>query len=201
MTPIQTTDATIAALREPTESTSASDAHTGEVIPAKRGSRRPWSPAATELASADLSVVEALFVQTARKFTSDGSTITLGGLTPTLYFASRPSREVGQLPTVDFVALWTQGADSFAADPPEAVLSFFDRLLQPDEIPPDDVTVVLRQPVMLGDALTYSIDVVEGSVPAETGGCSVFIDATRPALAPIAAAYVRRCSLGESSTR
>ena len=165
----------------------------------KRGSQRPWSPAAKELASADLSVVEALFVQPARKFASNEGTITLTGLTPTLYFASRPTRDVGQVSIPDFVTLWNHGKDSFAADPPEAVLSFFDVLLHPGEAPPDDVTVVLHDPVVLGDALTYEIDVVSGTMPAETGGCSVFIEATRPALAPVVAAYVRRCRLGVSS--
>ncbi len=186
-------------MRKPTAPTSASDAPAADPTPGARGSRRPWLPAATELASTDLSVVEALFVQTARKFTSNGSAITLSGLTPTLYFASRPSRDVGLLPTEDFVALWSGGEGSFAADPPDATISFFDRLLQRDETPPDDVTVVLRDPVLLGDAVTYAIDVVSGSVPADTGGCSVFIDATRPALVPMVAAYVRRCSLGDSS--
>jgi hypothetical protein len=146
-------------------------------------------------------VVEALFVQTARKFTSDGPTITLSGLAPTLYFASRPSRDVGHVLTVDFLALWNEGEDSFGADPPEAVLSFFDRLLQPDEAPPDDVTVVLREPVLLGDALSYSIDVITGTVPHETGGCSLFIDATRPALGPVAVAHVRLSPIRDARPR
>ena len=186
-------------MKKPTAPTSPSDAPAADPTPGTRGSRRPWSPAAKELASTDLSVVDALFVQTARKFTSNNSTITLSGLTPTLYFASRPSRDVGLLPTEDFVALWSGGEGSFAEDPPDATISFFDRLLQRDETPPDDVAVVLRDPVLLGDAVTYAIDVVNGSVPSDTGGCSVFIDATRPALVPMVALYVRRCSLGESS--
>jgi hypothetical protein len=177
-------------MTKPTEVTPRSESQ-------RPGSRRPWSPAAKELASADLSVVEALFVQTARKFTSTGPMITLSGLTPTIYFASRPSLDVGQVLTADFLALWNEGEDSFDMNPPEAVLSFFDRLLLPDEAPPDDVTVVLRDPVLLGDALSYAIDIITGTVPHETGGCSIFIDATRPGLAPIAAAYVRRSSLGD----
>ena len=155
-------------------------------VTAGAGSGRPWAPAVTAPASRPLGHLEAVFVQSAKKFSSGGDTVTLGGVSPTLYFASRPTWEVGQLQTRDFVALWDHGERSFAEEPPSAVLAFFDPLLQADEAPPDDVTVVLRDPVLLGDALTYAIEVVAGIVPADTGGCSVFIDVSSGSIAPFA---------------
>ncbi len=90
--------------------------------------------------------IEALFVQSASSLASDGEkTITLNGLSPsTLYFADRPQREVGHMPTKLFVELWGDGENSFAVDPPNAVLSFAD----PDDRPPQDVVVTIRDPKM-----------------------------------------------------
>jgi hypothetical protein len=125
---------------------------------------------------------DAFFVLNARKFTSDGDAVTLLGFAPvTLYFADRPRREVGHLGTRDFLALWDRGEHGFEAHPPVALLAFLDPLLGPEEAPPDDVAVVLRDPYVRGDALTYTVELLAGTLPAETGSCSLFIDArTRP---------------------
>ncbi len=98
----------------------------------------------SEITERELEDIEALFVQTARSLASDGDkTITLDGLSPsTLYFADRPQREVGHMPTKLFVDLWGDGENSFAIDPPNAVLSFAD----PDDRPPHDVVVTIRDP-------------------------------------------------------
>ena len=71
--------------------------------------------------------IDALFVQSATAFSSDGGTITLHGVADsTVYFADRPRREIGHIPSRRFVELWDTGANSFAIDPPNAVLSFLD---------------------------------------------------------------------------
>jgi hypothetical protein len=68
---------------------------------------------------------ESMFVQTAGGFTSDGATVTLQDVTSaTLYFSDRPQRVVGHMATADFVDLWDEGDNSFAVDPPNAVLAF-----------------------------------------------------------------------------
>jgi hypothetical protein len=98
--------------------------------------------------------------------------VTLHGLAAaTVYFADRPRREVGHLRSSSFVELWQAGAESFAVDPPNAVLSFLD-----GEDTPDDVVVVLHDPRLDGDDLTYTVDVLEGTLPESTGPCVLFID-------------------------
>ena len=64
----------------------------------------------SEVTEAQLEDIEALFVQTAGRLTSDGSgQLTLEGVSPsTIYFADRPKREVGHMATSRFVDLWTE---------------------------------------------------------------------------------------------
>lgn len=117
--------------------------------------------------------IDALFVQSATGFTSEGGTVTLHGLAEsTVYFAERPRREVGHLRSSSFVELWDVGVYGFAVDPPNAVLSFLD-----DGDASDDVVVVLHEPRLAEGELTYRVDVLEGTLPARTGLCAVFIDA------------------------
>ena len=57
---------------------------------------------------------QSMFVQTAQAAVSDGTTLTLKGVTPsTLYFSDRPQRVVGHMTTADFVELWDAGENSF----------------------------------------------------------------------------------------
>src|SRR6266487_3822379 len=105
--------------------------------------------------------IEALFVQTAASMTSDGESLTLVGLSPsTLYFADRPQREVGHMPTRRFVEFWGEGDNSFAENPPNAVLSFAEL----GDRPPEDAVVVIHEPSLDGDMLRYRIKVLDGTV-------------------------------------
>ncbi len=133
--------------------------------------------------------IDALFVQSATGFSSGHGTVTLHGLTSsTVYFADRPRREIGQLPSRRFIELWNAGVNSFAVDPPDAVLSFLDE----DGHAPDDAVVVLREPHLAGDELTYSVDVLEGTLPERSGACALFIDVFGRLLAPASVAGARR---------
>ena len=124
--------------------------------------------------------IDALFVQSATGFTSEGETITLRGLAEsTVYFADRPRREVGHMRSSSFIELWDAGVYSFAVDPPNAVLSFLD-----DGNAPDDVVVVLHDPRLDPDGLTYRVDVLEGTLPERTGACALFIDSFGRPLSP-----------------
>lgn len=134
---------------------------------------------------------ESMFVQTASGFTSDGATVTLQGVTAsTLYFSDRPERVVGHMSTRDFVDLWDEGENSFAADPPNAVLAF----VEADADAPADTVVVITEPVLGADGLSYSIEVLEGSVPTEGGPVTLFIDPFGRPLSPVSACGVRRRS-------
>jgi len=124
--------------------------------------------------------IDALFVQSATGFTSDGETITLHGIAEsTVYFADRPRREVGHMRSNSFIELWDVGVYSFAIDPPNAVLSFLD-----GDDSPDDVVVVLHEPRLEDDDLSYRVDVLEGTLPERSGPCSVFIDSFGRPLSP-----------------
>ena len=62
------------------------------------------------LGSATHERIDALFVQSATGFTSEGETITLRGLAEsTVYFADRPRREVGHMRSSSFIELWDAG--------------------------------------------------------------------------------------------
>jgi hypothetical protein len=117
--------------------------------------------------------IDALFVQSATALTSGLGRITLHGLTDsTVYFADRPRREIGHIRSHRFLELWDAGVASLALDPPNAVLSFLDD----DDDAPEDAVVVLREPRLDGDTLTYRVEVLEGRLPARAGPCSLFID-------------------------
>jgi hypothetical protein len=114
----------------------------------------------------------------------------LRGITPsTLYFSDRPQRVVGHMTTVDFVDLWGIGDNSFESDPPNAVLAF----LEPGADVPDDVVVVLKEPNLGGGGeLTYSIEVLDGTVPEYAGPVTLFIDPFGRPLSPVSVCGVRR---------
>jgi hypothetical protein len=133
--------------------------------------------------------IDALFVQSATAFSSGPGTITLHGLADsTVYFADRPRREIGHIPSHRFVELWETGANSFSIDPPNAVLSF----LKAEGPAPEDAVVVLRDPVLEGDTLTYSVEILEGSLPARYGSCSLFIDVFGRPVSPVACSAPQR---------
>jgi hypothetical protein len=143
----------------------------------------------TEILAEQLETEESMFVQTAQGIESDGETVTLRGITPsTLYFSDRPQRVVGHMTTADFVDLWSIGDNSFESDPPNAVLSF----LEPGADVPDDVVVVLKEPNLGGGELTYSIEVLEGTVPEYAGPVTLFIDPFGRPLSPVSVCGVRR---------
>jgi hypothetical protein len=113
--------------------------------------------------------------------------LNLNGIAPTtLYFSDRPQRITGHIPTEEFFDSWGEGDDSFASDPPNAVLSIFTE----EEI--HDVVVVLSDPTLDGDQVSYSVDILDGEMPANGGASSLFIDMIGRPLTPVSVAGVRR---------
>lgn len=136
-----------------------------------------------------LGEIESMWVQTAQRAVNDGKRLTLEGLAPaTLFFSDRPQRVVGHVGTPDFVGLWKEGGNSFAEDPPNAVLAY----LEPGDDSPEDAVVVLRDPATSDGSISYAIEVLEGSVPTETGAVSLFIDPLGRPLSPGSVAGVHR---------
>jgi hypothetical protein len=71
---------------------------------------------------------EVLFVQSANGVAFKDGVLSLKDVSPTtIFFADRPERAIGHVRNDMFLKLWTEGKNSFKADPPNASLSFFDR--------------------------------------------------------------------------
>jgi hypothetical protein len=137
----------------------------------------------------ELEAEQSMFVQTAQGMASDGTTLTLKGVTPsTLYFSDRPQRVVGHMSTADFVDLWAEGDNSFEDDPPNAVLAF----LEPGDQVPEDAVIVIQDPHLDNRDLCYSIEALEGTVPAHSGPVTLFIDPFGRPLSPVSVCGVRR---------
>ncbi len=133
--------------------------------------------------------IEALFVQSAHGLTTSKGSVTFHGLAhATIFFSDRPQRVVGHLSSRKFVDQWGEGEDSFAEDPPNAVLSF----LEDGDTVPEEVTMTISDPHLDGDTLTYTVDILDGMLPASSGPCSLFIDPVGRPLSPMSVAGVRR---------
>lgn len=145
-------------------------------------------PQSKQGASEDDKSVQYLFVQNAHSISSEGDKLTLHGIGPTtLFFSDRPQRIAGHGATAELVKDWSEGEDSFANDPPNATLSI---LGGEDEIV--DVVMVLSDPVLKNDQLTYTVKVLDGTLPAKGGASSLFIDVIGRPLTPVSAGGVAR---------
>ena len=130
-----------------------------------------------------------MFVQTATGTITKEGTLTLTGVTAsTLYFSDRPRRDVGHMTTSEFVELWGVGGNSFETDPPNAVVSF----LEASDEAPQDAVVVLKNPALSDGELSYSVDVLEGTLSVDSGPVTLFIDPFGRPLSPMSVCGVRR---------
>jgi hypothetical protein len=132
-----------------------------------------------------------LFVQTSKEvaFDKPASKLTLNGVSPvTLFFSDRPERVAGNMKTAAFVPFWSEGKDSFLSDPPNADIS----ILEDNKL--RQVVVVLRDPVLQGDNLSYTVKLLQGDMPVRGADASVFIDVIGMPLTPLSYAGVARRS-------
>ncbi|WP_457585069.1 hypothetical protein [Ensifer canadensis] len=146
----------------------------------------PFRP---RLAQAADEVADFLFVQTASamKFDKASSKLTLEGIgAATLFFSDRPERIAGNMETTAFVPFWSKGKDSFLSDPPNADLS----ILKGKKL--QQIVVVLENPELNGNNLTYTVRVVGGEMPEKGSEVSVFIDVIGMPLTPLSYAGVAR---------
>lgn len=88
--------------------------------------------------------------------------------------------------TAAFIPFWSQGSDSFLSDPPNANLSILENgtLRQ--------AAVVLRDPVLNGEDLHYTVEIIDGEMPALGDNASLFIDIIGMPLTPLSFAGARR---------
>ncbi len=131
--------------------------------------------------------VELLYVQNSHDVLVEKHRLTLKKISATtIYFSDRPQRVAGHMTTTAFVAEWGRGENSFAANPPNANLSIFNK----NEI--IDVVVTLMNPRLVGEDLIYDINILQEDSQGVSGQCSVFIDPVGRPLSPTSGAGVHR---------
>jgi hypothetical protein len=114
-------------------------------------------------------VKEFLFVQNASSGSFKDGRLTLDGAGPILFFSDRPYRIFGHTRPEHFGDAWDSGTDSFADDPPNAVLSILSEDLQ-------SFGMVLSNPSYNNGTISYAVTVEDGTVPPKFGHASLFID-------------------------
>jgi hypothetical protein len=132
---------------------------------------------------------EFLFVQSAKGMTFDKATnkLTLEGVSPaTVFFSDRPDRIAGNMTTAAFIPFWSKGKDNFQSNPPNADVS----ILEGTQL--KQVVVVLQDPVLQGDSLSYTVKILQGDMPAKGADVSVFIDIIGRPFTPMSYAGVAR---------
>ena len=142
-------------------------------------------------AEPDTAKVEpALIVMNAAGATLADNKLTLTGIAPNaIIFADRPTRAAGHALTVHLLEEWGDAADaSFAKDPPNATVSAFSK----DGSLTRDAVVVLKNPNLQGDQLTFEVQVLEGDLKGADGPASVFIDIIGLPFTPLSFAGVAR---------
>ncbi|MCK1640494.1 hypothetical protein IVA95_23645 [Bradyrhizobium sp. 157] len=131
-----------------------------------------------------------LFVLNSRGATLQGDTLTLTGVSPSsIIFADRPVRSAGHQATADVIAEWGSGDDSFTKNPPNATVSVFGK-----DGSVKDAVVVLKNPKLEGDKLTFNVQTLEGDVAGADGGAALFIDIIGRPFTPLSFAGVARRS-------
>ncbi len=131
--------------------------------------------------------VQYMFVQNATNINMSSEQLTLQKVSQTtIFFSDRPERIAGHMTTADFVDEWNMGENSFADDPPNAVLSVFGE----DNI--SDVVLELNNPRLEGLNLVYDIKLVDGEMLSSGGASSIFIDPVGKPVSPTSAAGVHR---------
>lgn len=142
----------------------------------------------TPTSAAKPEIVPSLFVLNSRGATLQGDTLTLTGVMPqSIIFADRPVRAAGHQSTADVIADWGTGDDSFAKNPPNATVSVFSK-----DGSVKDAVVVLKNPKLEGDKLTFNVQTLEGDLAGGDGGAAIFIDIIGRPFTPLSFAGVAR---------
>jgi hypothetical protein len=134
-------------------------------------------------------VVPSLFVMNSSGVSLQGGKLTMTGVAPnSIVFADRPVRAAGHDLTSRIVEDWSKGSDNFTQDPPNATVSGFSK----DGARVKDAVVVLKNPKLEGDRLTFDVDVLEGDLSGVDGAASLFIDIIGRPLTPLSFAGAAR---------
>jgi hypothetical protein len=153
------------------------------------GAAPPHVPLQKTIGQGKPQVVPSLFVLNSRGVSLQGGKLVMTGVTPnSIVFADRPVRAAGHDLTSRIIEDWGKGHDNFVQDPPNATVSGFTR----DGAGVKDAVVVLRNPKLEGDRLTFDVDVLEGDLAGADGAASLFIDIIGRPLTPMSFGGVAR---------
>jgi hypothetical protein len=156
---------------------------------AQTTSAPPHVPLQKTIGQAKPEVVPSLIVMNSKGVAlRDGKLVLVGVAPNSIIFADRPVRPAGHDLTANVIDDWTKGTDNFAKDPPNATVSGFTK----DGSGVKDAVVVLKNPKLEGDQLTFDVDVLEGDLRGADGAASVFIDIIGRPLTPLSFAGVAR---------
>ncbi len=128
-----------------------------------------------QMVRAEEEKVQLMFVQTAEDLKADDKTLRLVNVgQQTLYFSDRPVRIAGHMKMPAYMDEWKAGAgaNDFASDPPNATLSVY----EPGKKENTLTVVEISHPVIDGNDLVYSYQLIEGPVPKTGGATALFID-------------------------
>ena len=114
-------------------------------------------------------VTSFLFVQNTNSGSFRDGRLTLKGSAPVLFFSDRPYRISGHTTLEHFIDSWDSGEDSFAEDPPNAVLSILGENVE-------SFVVVLSDPELKSGGVSYKVEVEDGTIPPKFKDASLFID-------------------------
>jgi hypothetical protein len=129
------------------------------------------APAHKTIGVAKTRMEPALIVLNAQSATLEGGKLTLGGVSPNaIMFADRPVRAAGHALTAHLLEEWSPGG-AFGKDPPKATVSVLGK-----DGSVKDAVIVLKDPKLDGEKLTFDVDVLEGGLASADGPASVFID-------------------------
>ena len=111
-----------------------------------------------------------LFVLSAQSGSFSMGRLTLNDVRYVIYFSNRPKRLAGHLPVARLLAQWDKGPDSFASDPPNALLSIF------NETSSENPVIELSRPQASDRSVSFDVRLLDGHIPASFGPASLFID-------------------------
>ena len=156
---------------------------------AQSGTAQQHVPLQKTIGQGKPQVVPSLFVLNSSGVSLQGGKLVMTGVAPnSIVFADRPVRAAGHDLTSRIVDDWAKGSDNFAQDPPNATVSGFSK----DGSGVKDAVVVLKNPKLEGDRLTFDVDVLEGELAGADGAASLFIDIIGRPLTPLSFAGVAR---------
>ena len=159
-----------------------------DMAPAQDAIKEPAKKAIGEVKQ---QVVPSLIVLNSRGANLQGQSLILTGISSSsIVFADRPIRAAGHVLTTHLLEEWATPNDSFAKDPPNATVS----VLSKDGSAVRDAVVVLKNPKLDGDKLSFDVSVLEGDLNGADGPASVFIDIIGMPLTPLSFAGVARRS-------